>query len=426
MPMKALILALFVSTACGGLSYFIEQTPNSGRSIASDGTQELLAEEEKVFNEELDEKLSSLNSYYLIAQKNLQLFDESISDKTLEQLYQTSAYLNLLAVKTQVEGIEHDLVSLHELAKASDSARFRVIENKIDHFSKKSSLKSMAMSNLRNKLGMRSLPEEEITGKQIEKEYLHQVTSKEFQIYEKNIEHLSHLMEMNIRSKNKKFKPATTEEGNLTGEEFPPKVWALTFDNGPDERTTSKILQQLQDKNLKATFFQLAIKSQKMTTTAKKILKAGMEIGSNSHSYKELTKVGPLTLEKEITAATKDIENSLKVDIKFFRLPFGSGVNVPAIRETIAKNNLIHVNWNIDTLDWMAQTSGKISSRAKRLMKKTFNDSGIILFHDIHNRSIQASAEIMDHLKLDGRRSCTIGKIVNDMNEGITSVCLKN
>lgn len=56
-------------------------------------------------------------------------------------------------------------------------------------------------------------------------------------------------------------------------------------------------------------------------------------------------------------------------------------------------------------------------------MKKTARDSGIILFHDVHPRSAEASEQIMDHLKLDARRVCPLGKIVEEMNRGEKSVC---
>jgi len=38
------------------------------------------------------------------------------------------------------------------------------------------------------------------------------------------------MMEMNIKSDSKKFMPSESSKGNITGQEFPGKVWALTFD----------------------------------------------------------------------------------------------------------------------------------------------------------------------------------------------------
>ncbi len=426
MPFVALIMALLLSTSCGGFKLFDIPAKAKERTIASMPTAQLLAEDADNFTAEIDEKLKALNHYYLIAQKNLLSFDKSIPERSLEELYGSGPYLHMLAVKTQVEEIERSIEEIYLASKIRQQTKHQILETRIRIFVSRGNIKNLALNNLCQRLKIETLPLVDADTKSIESEYQELETTKEFQIYEKNIEHLSHLMEMKIKSNNRKFKPALNEQGNISGEEFPAKVWALTFDNGPDEKVTEKILENLKSKNLKATFFQLSHKSQKYMGLAKKIRDAGMEIGSNSHSYKDLAKAGQITLEKEITDATVKLEMALKVDIKFFRLPFGSGVSIPSIRQTIARNNLINVNWNIDSLDWMAQTPDKIVRRTKRLMKKTSKDSGIILFHDIHDRSVEASAVIMDHLKRDGRRNCTVGKIVKEMNEGIDTVCLKN
>jgi peptidoglycan/xylan/chitin deacetylase (PgdA/CDA1 family) len=117
------------------------------------------------------------------------------------------------------------------------------------------------------------------------------------------------------------------------------------------------------------------------------------------------------------------MEKKYKVDIKFFRLPYGSGIDVPVVREVIAKNKLINTFWNVDSLDWIPQSPDRIVKRTRELMRKTPRDAGIILFHDVHQRSVTASGSIMDVLKSDSRRVCTLGEIVDDLNEGKGQVC---
>jgi peptidoglycan/xylan/chitin deacetylase (PgdA/CDA1 family) len=98
---------------------------------------------------------------------------------------------------------------------------------------------------------------------------------------------------------------------------------------------------------------------------------------------------------------------------------------IPSIRNLLVKNDLVHVLWNVDTLDWIAQTPDKIVLRAKRLMRKAPRDSGVILFHDVNSRSVIASKILMDYLSEDSRRTCTLGKIVKDINQGVIEVCSK-
>lgn len=426
--MRPSILLLLILTlpACGGFDLWKAKN-DSEREIASLTMNHLLVEETQNFSNEIDDKLHSLHSYYLIGQKNLADFDQGIAENDLEELYEGRSYLNLLAVRTQTDEIENELFDLVESSTAAHAAKVKILKDKIQAFADRSALAHASMENLAERLEIDiKHTQEGISQKDIEASLTEAEGLKDFQIFQKNIEHLSHMMEIKVRSDVKKWKASAGEAGNLTGQEFPAKVWALTFDNGPGLHTTPKVLHHLKSKNLKATFFEIALKVKKHPETSKLLRDAGMEIGSHSYSHKELTKVGGITLQKEITLATDTIEKNLKIDVQFFRLPFGSGINTPSVRETIARNNLIHVFWNVDSLDWMAQHPDKIVERVKKLMRKTPRDAGVIVFHDVHMRGVTASSEIMDHLKNDGRRTCTLGRIVKEMNEGSTTVCSKN
>lgn len=336
MSAKVLCLFLMITTACGFKNYG-EASKGQGRSVASG----------IYFNDEVDEKLNALNCYYLIGQKNLQLFDKLIHEKSLKQLYQTTSYLNILAVKKQVEKIELELTDLHQEAIHSGPKKKAQIEFKIKSFSQISPFKELAMSNLKQKLGMKMDHEFDINDQTILKEYKEVETIKEFQVYKKNIEHLSHLMSMQTR-----------KEVKLNNEKY---------------QVGSHILKILKDKKLKTTFVQSIAKSNKF------------------------------------------------IDSRFCESTFASSV-----RKSSDKNILINISWNIDTIDWMTQTSGMIIKRTKRLMEKTSQNAGIILFHDVHLRSIKASNEIANYLMMEKRRTCTVGKIFNDINEGMAKVCLQN
>jgi hypothetical protein len=71
----------------------------------------------------------------------------------------------------------------------------------------------------------------------------------------------------------------------------------------------------------------------------------------------------------------------------------------------------------------MQQEPQKIVNRTLSLMKKTERDQGVILFHDIHQRTALATPQIMDYLKQGQRRACTLSEIVNQMNAGSETVC---
>lgn len=422
------ITLLMLLASCGGFKLW-EHQGHVGRHIASVSVQDLMGEEIQSFSDEIDERVHSLHSYYIIGQKNLYEFDKDIQKSKLVKLYERRSYLHLLSVRTQVDEIEAELKELYSELKNNKSKisqqKLGLLKERLEFHGARSKLVALSLENLFNDLGL-PVNSAEVDEADITKEYENLLLTKEFSVFEKNIEHLSHVRDLSIRNEAKKFNANTSESGNITGQEFPSKVWSLTFENGPDREISPLILKNLISKELKATFFQVADKVIKSKKTATAIRDAGMEIASNSYSHKELTKVGGVTMEKEIILATQSIKENLKISVQFYRLPYGAGVKSPSIREMMAKDDLIHVFWNVDSLDWMAQSPDRIVARTIALMKKTPKDAGVILFHDTHKRTVEASLKVMDFLKTEDRRVCTLGKIVNDMNEGSEAVCSKN
>lgn len=415
-----LLALLLLSIACGSNG---PETPM--RSIAS------VVEREETLLQDIEDKLIQIHLYHVIGQNQLMLFDEQIESTELDQLYQRPVYLKLQAVRTQVEEVEYKIIEIMDelkvdsKSKASGKKR-QAILTMIDNFAEKSRIHSYSMENLKSHLDVIINKDlKALTKSDIEKEITSLRASTQYQVFEQNIEHLSFMLESRTSETSKRFYPSTTKSGNITGNEFPSKVWSLTFDNGPKPQTSSQILSDLKRNKLKATFFQLTKHAKTNSVIANKIRFAGMDIASHSFSHQQLTKIGANALEKEITIAVKELKKVYETDISFFRLPYGAGVSTPHIREKIAANGLIHVLWNVDSLDWMPQSPEKIITRTKALMKKTTKDSGILLFHDIHMRTAKALPEIINYLKEDNRRVCTLKEIVTQMNEESKTVCLQ-
>ncbi len=462
-----LLATTLTLSACGQFSLFGHKGSGTDRKVASAAAEQLIEGNEKTFSEELEEQLNTLHQYYIIGHKHLDDFDQLIKTKDLEEIYETDTYKSLLVIRELSEEIEDSIIEANSqlLESMSDQRskedkilalrKISVFFEKVLVFSKDSVVKKASMENLVSKFDTTfktiSWPKDKMLQAHVQELLIGSLKAKklmidplpkgidqkfkaefevlkansDFEIQKKNVEHLSLMLDLQTNTQAAKITPSSGKAGNITGNEFPAKVWTLTFDDGPGKDSTLKILENLKKRDLKASFFQLAQQVKSNSTVAKAIKEAGMEIDSHSWSHLQLTKVGPTTLEKEITTATKEIEKFYDIDVKYFRLPYGAGVNTTSIREKIAENKLVHVFWNIDTLDWMSQTPDKIVTRTIAMMKKTKNDAGIILMHDIHARTAIASAEVMDYLKKDDRRACTIDEIVTQINEGAPEVCSK-
>jgi peptidoglycan/xylan/chitin deacetylase (PgdA/CDA1 family) len=209
--------------------------------------------------------------------------------------------------------------------------------------------------------------------------------------------------------------PTTGSDGNLTGNTFPENVWSLTFDDGPHGSRTQRVLDNLHETNMRATFFVLMEKANKYKDLIQKVSDEGHELALHSYTHPNLIK-STSNLDYEITTAKKELEELSGKNIEVFRLPYGSGMRSTRVRKVIAANEMIHIFWNIDTLDWKDKDPESILARTKKQMLLTPNKSGIILFHDIHNQSVIASRLVMDYLNAENKTVCTLGEIINFFN----------
>ena len=75
---------------------------------------------------------------------------------------------------------------------------------------------------------------------------------------------------------------------------------------------------------------------------------------------------------------------------------------------------LIHVFWNVDTLDWQDRNPTTVYQRTMKQVNQ--QGRGVILFHDIHSQTVIASARVMDDLKSSGSRIVTLQEAVSVLN----------
>ncbi|MGZ3789879.1 MAG: polysaccharide deacetylase family protein, partial [Bacteriovorax sp.] len=216
-----------------------------------------------------------------------------------------------------------------------------------------------------------------------------------------------------------KFYPSTGPNGNVMGLIFPKNVWALTYDDGPNPVHTPAILKNLEDLGIKATFFWLAGNVVRYQSVVDMVKEKGMVRANHSWSHPQLPKLDAAGLQKEIVQSTQVETKSYGEKIKFFRCPYGAGNSVPRIRQMIADLDMIHVFWNVDTLDWQDKDPDSILARAKKQMQAAGH--GVILFHDIHPQSVIASRKLVEWSKtLKGTaneiRWVTLPEIVDEMN----------
>ena len=149
----------------------------------------------------------------------------------------------------------------------------------------------------------------------------------------------------------------------------------LTFDDGPTPEVTIKVLDILDNFNVKATFFCIGRNVEKYPDIYKEIIKRGHVIGNHTYSHLNGWKTKNKEYISDIELASKNIKTNL------FRPPYGK-INSKQL-ETISKNYKI-IMWDILSGDYSPKIDEKTCYNN---VVKNVKEGSIIVFHD----SIKAS-----------------------------------
>src|SRR5690625_647162 len=136
------------------------------------------------------------------------------------------------------------------------------------------------------------------------------------------------------------------------------KVIALTFDDGPDERFTPKILDVLHKHKVKGTFFLLGTRIEKYPHVAKRIRDEGHEIGSHTYWHPDLTKTGKDNLIWEVEKNEQTIHSVLDIETDLFRAPYGA-LNEDLVKE-LGDLGYRGIGWSVDSEDWKSLNAKEI------------------------------------------------------------------
>lgn len=215
------------------------------------------------------------------------------------------------------------------------------------------------------------------------------------------------------------FRPSPGPEGNIYGSNFPEKTWAITFDDGPNDTTTPKIIEAFLARKRTLTFFHLAEMALKYPATVARGKAAGFALENHSFTHEKLTAASAPVRRHEIIDSTTELAKLYGERPAFFRLPYGAGVNDQGLRQMIADQKMIHVFWNVDSLDWSDKNPESVLRRVRTEMGRL--KRGVVLYHDIHPTTVTTAGLLLKYLEaLEGSKEAvrlvTIPRIVKEMN----------
>ncbi len=184
----------------------------------------------------------------------------------------------------------------------------------------------------------------------------------------------------------------------------------LTFDDGPSDRVTPKILDTLKRRGIKATFFIIGQSAETRKYIVERMHEEGHTIGvhSYSHDYKKIY-ADPCTLICDIEKCNDLIEEITGERSTIYRFPGGSyGLRDELIR-AVAQAGYRYVDWNASLRD--AEIINPTPSQLLEAAKSSSADRNniVLLCHDSTTKSSTAIAleDIISYYQLNGYAFCT-------------------
>jgi peptidoglycan/xylan/chitin deacetylase (PgdA/CDA1 family)/uncharacterized caspase-like protein len=218
------------------------------------------------------------------------------------------------------------------------------------------------------------------------------------------------------------------ETGEIFGTGLPPKVVALTFDDGPHPLYTAEITAILKQYGAPGTFFEVGNNLGTIgpdgvphlgrnAEISRQLLAEGYIVGNHSMTHAQLSKKSGDALRDEILNNDKLLKAIDPDRPPLFRFPYGAR-NAEG-KALLAHEHLQSVLWNVDSMDWADPIPNSIADRVMREIDR--NGRGIVLFHDIHERTVKALPLVMNRLVAEGYQFAGWdGRIFTVMKPGAT------
>ncbi len=182
------------------------------------------------------------------------------------------------------------------------------------------------------------------------------------------------------------------------------KYVALTFDDGPHRTRTPRLLEILKKNNVKATFFLLGSNANRYPEIVKQEKDGGHQVESHSWGHPNFLHLSVEKAKAEINNTDDVIKKATWEKPKFFRPPYGAFND-----KTLMLTDKVFLLWDVDSQDW----KNKDVQRNLANVRKTLQAGSIILFHDIHEASVDTIEPLIHELRGKGYEFVTVKELLD-------------
>jgi len=191
---------------------------------------------------------------------------------------------------------------------------------------------------------------------------------------------------------------------------------ALTYDDGPNDPDTLRLLEILAKHEVKATFFVLGRFVEQKPQIVRALAKAGHVVGNHSWDHPRLIFASGAELRSQVQRTQAVVFDACGATPTLFRPPYGG--RRPGTLQAVRKLGLEPVMWNVTCYDWKATAADKVLAHAQRQIR----GGDVILMHDgdqvrmgaDRRHTIEATDLLIAHYKAEGYEFVTVPEMMGE------------
>jgi len=198
---------------------------------------------------------------------------------------------------------------------------------------------------------------------------------------------------------------------------------ALTYDDGPNDPHTLRLLEVLAKHSVHATFFLIGRYVQQRPQIVRAIAAAGHAVGNHTQTHPLLIFKSEAEIRRQISDCQAALHDAVGEHSNLFRPPFGG--RRPAVLRVARELGLKPIMWSVTGYDWNAPPAAVIERKVARQLR----GGDVILLHDgghqqmgaDRSQTVIATDNLIAGYKAEGYEFFPVPLMLQEFTSGLPS-----
>jgi peptidoglycan/xylan/chitin deacetylase (PgdA/CDA1 family) len=194
------------------------------------------------------------------------------------------------------------------------------------------------------------------------------------------------------------------------------KKIALTYDDGPNDPDTLRLLEVLASHGVHATFFTIGHYVKQRPDIVRELVKAGHVVANHTFTHPVMSLKSATAIHNELSDCHAALKDAIGEHSNLFRPPFGA--RRPAVLRIARELGLEPVMWNVTGYDWNAPPAATI----ERKCASQIRGGDVILLHDgghkqmgaDRSQTVSATCSLIKRYKAEGYEFVTVVQMLEE------------